>query len=97
MEPEGLGISWLWKLPNTHPFYKAGVNHDRAYDNKISKTSFEADQIFLKECLSVASTVWLKTQAYTFYYLARAWGLVNWNKAGSRSCFCSASLEEAVN
>lgn len=78
MEPIGLGISWLWKLPDTHPFYFAGVNHDRAYDLKISKTSYEADQVFLKECLSVANTAWLKAQAYLFYGLVRVWGYYRW-------------------
>lgn len=86
-EPEGLGISWLWKLPNTHPFYFAGVNHDRAYDNKLDKTSYRIDQIFLKECLNVADTLFLKIQAYTFYSLARAWGLVKWKQTRSKSLF----------
>lgn len=86
-EIEGIGISWLWKLSDSHPFYFAGVTHDRAYDFKIHKTSYQADQIFLEECLSVADTWSLKSQAYLFYALARAWGAVRWKQKNSKSLF----------
>lgn len=78
MEPEGLGISWLWKLPNTHPFFHAGVIHDLRYDEKAYPTSIEADREFLFNCLGVSDSLWLKTQAYLFYGLVRAWGRFRW-------------------
>lgn len=78
MEPEGLGVSWLWKLSDNHPFYRAGVKHDRAYDLKIEKTSKKADKIFLKECLEIATTKSLKAQAYLFYGIVRLWGFFRW-------------------
>jgi hypothetical protein len=77
-EPAGLGISWLWKLPNTHPFYYASVLHDIRYDQKEYPTSYEADQEFLVNCLNVATTPLLKAQAYLFYFLCRAWGKFRW-------------------
>lgn len=76
---EGLGVEWLWQLPDTHPFHSAGVKHDQAYDLKLQSTSKEVDDIFLKECLEIAgSSLKLKTQAYFFYALARTWGFFRW-------------------
>jgi hypothetical protein len=80
-EPYGLGVSWLWKLPNTHPFYIAGVAHDIAYENKIGNSSYPYDRIFLETCLKIAKekkSLSLKAQAYLFYGLARLWGIVRW-------------------
>jgi hypothetical protein len=79
VEPAGLGISWLWKLPESHPFYKAGVIHDARYDDKLTPTSYEADREFLMNCLYLAKdNSALKVQAYFFYYLCRAWGSFRW-------------------
>jgi len=75
---EGLGISYLWQLSDTHPFHFAGVKHDRAYDLKIGPSSKPYDDEFLKDCLSVANTVYLKAQAYLFYLLVRSWGALKW-------------------
>ena len=77
-EPLGLGVSWLWKLPNTHPFYVASIIHDRRYDEKNHLTSYEADREFLENCLAVSSTWILRSQAYLFYLLCRAWGYYRW-------------------
>lgn len=76
---EGLGVDWFWQLPETHPFHSAGVTHDQAYDRRENSTSFEADQQFLKDCLAIAGdSLYLKAQAYFFYYLARSWGVFFW-------------------
>ncbi len=85
---EGLGIEWLWQLPDTHPFHWAGVLHDRDYDHRYERTSKPADQRFLKRCLKVAGNdISLKIQAYTFYGLARAWGKIYWKQKESKSLF----------
>lgn len=80
-ETYGLGLSWLWKLDDNHPFYLAGVAHDIAYDFKIGESSYPYDQQFLKTCLKIAKekkSLSLKMQAYVFYSLARAWGVWSW-------------------
>jgi hypothetical protein len=75
----GLGITWLWQLPDTHPFHLAGVEHDRAYEERKHSSSKHADRIFLARCLEIAgSSWWLRGQAYLFYGLVRAWGVVAW-------------------
>jgi len=81
---DGIGIPWLWQLPNNHPFYDAAIEHDKAYDDKragiiADKTSSLVDTKFLLDCLEVAGDSWkLKAQAYLFYYLCRAWGAIYW-------------------
>lgn len=76
---EGLGVPWLWQLPDTHPFHEAGVRHDRAYDERIGDSSWVVDRIFLNECLEIAGTSrLLKVQAYLFYLIVRAWGAIYW-------------------
>ena len=76
---EGLGVPWLWQLPDTHPFHEAGVKHDRAYDLKVGPTSKPYDVEFLEDCLSIAgSSRYLKFQAYLFYFIVRAWGKIYW-------------------
>ena len=83
-EPEGLGVSYFWKLPDSHPFHVPAVEHDRAYDNMKEPTSKIVDDIFLRRCLCIAgSNKKLIAQAYLFYSLARVWGIWKW-KQGSK-------------
>lgn len=80
-EPAGLGISWLWKLPDSHPFFEAGIKHDAAYDKMELSSSYQADKIFLEDCLKVAGNSYkLKAQAYLFYILCRIWGFFKWKQ-----------------
>ena len=87
-ERDGIGIPWLWQLPESHPFHQAALVHDHEYDlmleGKQDKTLWEVDTSFLEACLELASmyTGWpllkLRTQAYLFFALAHTWGLVRW-------------------
>lgn len=82
----GLGIEWLWGLPENHPFHYAGLMHDKAYDMRKAgiikdKTSKRVDDLFLQDCLLLSTnSLWLKTQAYVFYLMARCWGHFRWPK-----------------
>lgn len=81
IEPPGLGVSWLWKLPESHPFTPAGIKHDLAYDTMLEPTSKKADDEFLKDCLKIAGNdLKLKAQAYLFYYIIRIWGFFRWQQ-----------------
>lgn len=83
---EGLGIDWLWGLPESHPFHDAAIEHDRAYDKRRAglisdETSSLVDTAFLVHCLQIADALdsfYYKIQAYFFYGLARAWGVLRW-------------------
>ena len=82
----GLGIDRIWRAPDSHPFFPAAVAHDRFYDYMRSGlatylTSAPADWEFLDGCVLIAKnrrSLWLKTQAYTFYGLCRTFGSVRW-------------------
>lgn len=84
-EPIGCGISWLWILPENHPFMPYCEWHDLQYDYQregaIShKSSKWVDAEFLRGILSLSPTKVLKAQAYLFYGLARLWGMFKWPK-----------------
>lgn len=82
----GIGISWLWMLPPTHPFQAAGLWHDAQYiareQGKLKDTdSRRVDKVFYNWCMDIArekNSLWLKSQAKLFYGLTRAWGSVKW-------------------
>lgn len=75
----GLGISWLWMLPKTHPFFWASVIHDFEYEIKEFDSSLIPDKRFLRNCLHLSrKSKYLKTQAYVFYVLIRLWGATTW-------------------
>lgn len=81
----GIGISWLWMLPDSHPFFRAAVRHDQAYVDQFAgvstePTSKKADKRFLADCLLVSDTFKLKSEAYLFYGIVRAWGALRWPK-----------------
>lgn len=84
--PPGLGIAWLWQLPNDHPFYNAAIWHDAMYDAKIKNllsdsSSKRIDKRFLALCLEASkNSKKLKMQAYLFYFLSRVWGSFRWSK-----------------
>ena len=84
----GIGIPWLWQLPVNHPFHQAATAHDHEYDlmlqGKQTKTLWEVDRAFLNACLELAQIYegWgyykMVAQAYLFFTLAHAWGIVRW-------------------
>jgi len=101
VEPPGIGVKWLWKLPDSHPFYFPAVEHDRDYDlMRAGKspwpTSEAADFRFYKGCVhraaDVSESAWdLDTyliEARTFYQIVRAWGALKW-KPGTLELACS--------
>lgn len=84
-EPQGLGIARIWKLPNTHPFFRAGVWHDRQYDISTDATSEGIDLSFYRMCVvaaaqqdSAAAINFYLAEAATFYAICRAWGELKW-------------------
>lgn len=82
-EKVGCGISRLWLLPTNHVFIKDCALHDRDYDLRRAgkldeKTSYAADQRFLKRMLSHADTLKLRLLARFMYRLARTWGIFRW-------------------
>ena len=81
-EWDGLGISWLWGLPETHPFQQPGLNHDAHYElHDVSQ--LEADKQFLRECVSIADgSLKLRAEAYLFYSIVRMIGWYYWPKEG---------------
>lgn len=78
-EDIGLGISWLWMLPKSHPFFWASVIHDFEDIIKEFPSSSIPDKRFLRNCLKLAKkSRTLKIQAYGFYGVARTWGALTW-------------------
>lgn len=90
VEPPGIGLAWLWKLPDTHPFFMAAVRHDKQYDlmregQSPWRSSEMPDYFFYSECVHAASqqpdakliTKYVK-QARLFYCLTRCWGKMRW-------------------
>ena len=80
---KGLGISWLWGLPETHPFHEAGVWHDEQYDlreaGKLDRDRKDVDLEFYIMMLRIAkANKWLRAKAWTFYIAARSFGGVFW-------------------
>ncbi len=90
IEPPGIGVAWLWKLPDSHPFFLAAVNHDREYDllragQSPYKSSKIPDTNFYKECVEACSKLatvgaidFHLAQARVFYSLVRSWGALRW-------------------
>ena len=90
VEPPGIGIAWLWKLPDEHPFQKAALKHDAAYDLMRAgaspfATSEEPDMEFFRDCLRAAieqptlrKIEFYIFEAELFYRLVRAWGRLRW-------------------
>lgn len=93
VEPPGLGIAWLWKLPDDHPFQKAGLEHDGEYDlmregRSPYATSLEPDLNFYRSCIRAAAEQQSMSDIETylfeaglFYRLVRAWGHFKWEPA----------------
>lgn len=89
-EEIGLGISWLWKLPDTDLFYYPAVWHDLHYNLRATgyladKTSIITDTEFYNRCMAKALTIedfWLREGREFFaercFDLTRAWGRFNW-------------------
>ena len=90
IEPPGIGIAWLWKLPDTHPFFQAAIRHDAEYDlMREGKSPHPSNEIpdlhFYQDCLlaiakldSVVAIEFYLFQAHVFYGLIRTWGSVRW-------------------
>lgn len=82
-EVTGIGISWLWMLPDTHPFFEAAVWHDQQYTDRedgvlLDSDSRRVDKFFYEMCLEAAETSWQRHQAYLFYRVVRVWGIIYW-------------------
>lgn len=83
---QGIGISWLWMLPDTHPFQRAALAHDQFYDARakgtcLHETSEFADRVFYELCVEAADdSRKLKALAWLFYRIVRVWGFFNWPK-----------------
>jgi len=94
IEPPGVGIAWLWKLPDTHPFYRAALYHDSEYDlMREGKSPYESSAIpdlaFYRKCIRAAAEQedilkieYYLAQAKTFYILIRMWGRIRWKNNG---------------
>lgn len=90
IEPPGVGIAWLWKLPDTHPFFRPALRHDAEYDLvKAGASPYTSSAVpdlhFFQDCVTecaklqtVASINWYLSEANTFYGLIRTWGAVRW-------------------
>ena len=79
----GIGIPWLWQLPATHPFHESALWHDNQYDKMLAglqdKTLIEVDRQMLAYFLEDAGdSLFYKAQAYAFFAIAHAWGLIRW-------------------
>lgn len=80
----GIGISWLWMLPDSHPFYLAAVYHDQQYQMRAEgliddETSARADAEFFRLCkIAAGSSIKYQAQARLFYGVVRAWGAFRW-------------------
>lgn len=96
VEPPGIGIAWLWKLPDSHPFQPAALKHDAYYDDMragapMTETSELVDYVFYKDCLAIADAqptlvkrLFYRLQAKLFYLIARQWGKKAWRMPGGK-------------
>lgn len=80
---KGIGISWLWGLPETHPFTSVALEHDKAYERGSTiKDDIKAFKGFVAagmKASSVAERVKLVgVEAPVFLGLMLTW------RAGSR-------------
>ena len=80
---KGLGISYIWGLPETHPFHPAGVWHDEMYDlqeaGQLGRSRKDVDLEFYGRMLSIAgNNRWMRFKAFTFYTIARTFGGLVW-------------------
>jgi hypothetical protein len=76
-EPKGCGISRIWQTSKKDPFKPACDLHDDFYeegsDAQKVLTRKEADEIFLKHMMHIASgSVYLYAKAHIYYFLVRA-------------------------
>ena len=75
----GLGLSWIWQLPSSHPLHWAGVIHDLEYQVKKEPSSKNADSRFLSNCKKLAGeNELLILQSYLFFALASIVGYFRW-------------------
>ena len=77
---KGGGISWLWGLPETHPFQPAFLWHDKAADKPGGLTAQDDKTFFLMMKALAANyhglnRVKLVALARLFYSLAVTWRL----------------------
>jgi hypothetical protein len=79
------GGYWIFKLPPGHPFTPAFQKHDEWFGLKDKKQPTigrkAADAELLAGMLQIAGerkSFWLKTQAYIYFGLARAFGKLLW-------------------
>jgi hypothetical protein len=83
-EPPGIGIAWLWKLSDDHPFQEAALKHDAFYDQMLAGNSpFQSskipDLIFFQDCIRAArGSKYYIAQAYLFYGFVKIWGKLRW-------------------
>lgn len=75
----GIGISWLWMLPASHPFYGAAVWHDYQYDHPTLPWR-QMEKVFLLMMLRAARRFKGRkrkkyiAEAYMFSAIARMYG-----------------------
>ena len=75
----GLGLSWIWQLPSSHPLHWAGVIHDLEYQVRNEASSVNADKRFLRNCKKIAGkNLALLAQAHLFFVLASIVGYFRW-------------------
>lgn len=75
----GLGLAWLWQLPQDHIFTPAAKVHDLRYDYlKPGENTViidkELEESFGKLCLTSETNGWLAIQKVLFIKLARVRG-----------------------
>lgn len=103
IEPPGIGLSWLWMLPDSHPFFWPAVKHDLRYDLRQAgmlsdETSSRADQAFYKDCLAVAaSDLTLKLEAEVFYEIVKIVGAFRWPTPETDPSKRGTSLAQAID
>jgi hypothetical protein len=102
VEPPGIGLAWLWMLPDSHPFYWAAVKHDLRYDLRraglsSAETSAHADERFYQDCLEAAGEVLaLRMEAGIFYQIVRLVGAIRWPKPETDPEVAAIHTGEAV-
>lgn len=93
VEPPGIGIGWLWQLPDNHPFYRASLTHDAEYElmlegKSVYRSSKIPDLTFYRECViasagqdNLIQIEYYLAQAKTFYLLISMWGKIRWRSS----------------
>lgn len=87
-EDMGCGTRTIWETPRGDPFYNACAAHDAAYNAQSSgltnePSSAKADKALLTMMLEATDGGWWYTvRAYTFYGLARVYGMFSWPTGG---------------